>query len=105
MIIKNKRQSYANDLTDSQWELLMSIFPRPDNKSKWEKLELINAVLYLVDDGCKWRNLPHDFPPHTTVSNFYYAMVKKKGSGKRSSTPWANIHADRQYAAPRPVTR
>ena len=24
----------------------------------------------------KWRNLPHDFPPHTTVSNFYYTAVK-----------------------------
>jgi len=29
-----------------------------------------------VDNGCKWRNLPHDFPPHTTVSNFYYAAIK-----------------------------
>ena len=36
----------------------------------------INAVLYLLENGCKWRNLPHDFPPHTTVSNFYYAAVK-----------------------------
>ena len=31
---------------------------------------------YLVDNGCKWRSLPHDFPPYTTVSNFYHAAVK-----------------------------
>ena len=37
---------------------------------------MVNAVLYLVENGCKWRNLPHDFPPHTTVSNFYYAAIK-----------------------------
>ena len=47
------------------------------NKSKWEKRELINAVLYIVDSGCKWRQLPHDFPPHTTVSNFYYKAVRE----------------------------
>ena len=28
------------------------------------------AVLYLADNGCKWRNLPHDFPPYSTVHSF-----------------------------------
>ena len=42
------------------------------------KRELVNAVLYLVDNGCKWRNLPHDFPPYTTVSNFYYAAIRSR---------------------------
>ncbi|MBR0283331.1 MAG: transposase, partial [Oscillibacter sp.] len=35
------------------------------------KRELTNAVLYLVDSGCKWRQLPHDFPPYSTVHSFY----------------------------------
>ena len=47
------------------------------NKSKWTKGELINAVLYLVDSGCKWRQLPHDFPLYTTVLNFYRKAVRK----------------------------
>ena len=38
---------------------------------KHSKRELTNAVLYLVDSGCKWRQLPHDFPPHFTVHSFY----------------------------------
>ncbi|MBQ6296884.1 MAG: transposase [Selenomonadaceae bacterium] len=37
----------------------------------WEKLELLNAVLYLVKTPCQWRNLPHDFPPMFTVHSFY----------------------------------
>ena len=37
---------------------------------------MIDAVLYFVDYGCKWRNLPHDFPPYTTVANFYYAAIR-----------------------------
>ena len=39
--------------------------------SKHSKRELTNAVLYLVDSGCKWRQLPHDFPPVFTVHSFY----------------------------------
>ena len=38
--------------------------------------ELVDAVLYFVGNGCKWRDLPHDFPPHTTVANFYYAAIR-----------------------------
>ena len=76
MIIKNERKKYASDLTDSQWEMIKPLLPKAGNKSKWEKRELINAALYLLENGCKWRNLSHDFPPHTTVSNFYYAAVK-----------------------------
>ena len=40
-------------------------------KYKWEKRELVDAVLYLVKTGCQWRNLPHDFPPVFTVHSFY----------------------------------
>ena len=40
-------------------------------RCKWSKRELTNAVLYLVDTGCKWRQLPHDFPPYSTVHSFY----------------------------------
>jgi putative transposase len=76
MIIQNERKRYASDLADSQWAVIAPLFPVAGNKSKWEKRELVNAVLYLVENGCKWRNLPHDFPPHTTVSNFYYAAIK-----------------------------
>ena len=28
---------------------------------------MVNAILYLVDNGCKWRALPADFPPWQTV--------------------------------------
>ena len=77
MIEENKRKAYESDLTDSQWEIIEPLMWKSGNKSKWEKRELINAVLYLVDSGCKWRQLPHDFPPHTTVSNFYYKAVRE----------------------------
>ena len=76
MIQKNERRRYASDLSDSQWAIIKPLFPRAGNRSKWEKRELVDAVLYFVDNGCKWRTLPHDFPPYTTVANFYYAAIR-----------------------------
>ena len=73
---EKERRSYASDLSDSQWAVIAPLFPRAGNRSKWEKRELVNAVLYLIENGCKWRNLPHDFPPYTTVANFYYAAIR-----------------------------
>ena len=32
---------------------------------------MTDAVQYLVNSGCKWRQLPHDFPPYSTVHSFY----------------------------------
>ena len=65
-----ERQSYPTDLTDEQWEAIVPFFVGM-REYKHSKRELTNAVLYLVDNGCKWRNLPHDFPPHFTVHSFY----------------------------------
>ena len=64
------RQKYSTNLTDEQWAVISPLFKGMRNR-KWNKRELVNAVLYLVDNGCKWRNLPHDFPPYSTVHSFY----------------------------------
>ena len=62
--------NYPSDLTDKEWSIIESFFP-VGNKSAWHKRSLVNAVLYLVENGCKWRALPHDYPPHDTVWSFY----------------------------------
>ena len=62
--------NYPSDLTDSQWEQIKEFFPQGPN-SVHHKRSLINAVHYLVDNGCIWRALPHDFPPYSTVHTFY----------------------------------
>ena len=67
---------------------------------------MTDAVLYLVDSGCKWRQLPHDFPPYSTVHSFYRRarisglwdkilkhLVKKAriNAGRRESPSYAII--------------
>ena len=99
MIQKNERHRYASDLSDSQWAIIQPLLPPAGNKSKWEKRELIDAVLYFVDNGCKWRNLPHDFPPYTTVANFYYAAIRSGPCGA------SGTGADKHGAERRPQLR
>ena len=62
--------NYPSDLTDAEWAIIEPYIP-VGNKSNWPKRSLVNAVLYLVDNGCKWRALPHDYPPHDTVWSFF----------------------------------
>ena len=65
-----RKEKYPTDLTDSQWAIIEPLFSGMRNR-KWSKRELVNAVLYLVKTGCQWRQLPHDFPPYSTVHSFY----------------------------------
>jgi len=67
--------NYPSDLTDAQWEVIAEYFPQNGN-SDHHKRSLINAVLYLIDNGCKWRSLPHDYPPWSTVHSFYFRARK-----------------------------
>ncbi len=71
MAMKNdKRKAYSTDLTDSQWVVIAPLF-KGMREYKYSKRELLNAVLYLVDNGCKWRALPHEFLAWQTVYSFF----------------------------------
>lgn len=37
---------------------------------KHPRREIVDAIRYVVDTGCKWRSLPADFPPWRTVWGF-----------------------------------
>ena len=52
-VMKNdKRKTYPTDLTDEQWAVVASLF-KGMREYKYSKRELLNAVLYLVNNGCK----------------------------------------------------
>jgi len=72
--IQYQPTGYPSDLTDSQWEMIRAFFPM-GNKGMTHKRSLVEAVLYLNANGCKWRALPHDFPKWSTVKSFFYRAV------------------------------
>jgi transposase len=81
------RRAYPSDLSDSQWERIQPLIPPPKpggRPAKISRRELVNAILYLVRNGCTWRALPHDFPCHQTV---YYYFRRWQADGT-----WQHIH-------------
>jgi putative transposase len=66
----SSKKAYPTDLTDEQWEIIAPLL-KGMREYKYSKRELLNAVKYLVDNGCKWRALPHDFPAWQTVYSFF----------------------------------
>lgn len=63
------RQAYTSDLTDDEWAIVESLLPPPTEKPGRPRADLrqvLNAIFYVVDNGTKWRALPHDFPAWQT---------------------------------------
>jgi putative transposase len=79
---ESPRKSYNTDMTDGEWEVYRQIFPEligiPGvSEPKTTTRELLNAIRYQTRTGCQWRNLPHDFPPWSTIKSHYYGWIKK----------------------------
>jgi putative transposase len=67
---------YASDLREEEWALIAPLLPgpKPVGRPRVANLrEVVNAILYMASTGCQWRMLPKDFPPFTTVQNYFYA--------------------------------
>lgn len=82
------RKPYPTDLTDAEWEALEPLLPRPSKLGRPREVdlrEIINALRYMVRNGCAWRSLPHDFPPWPTV-HYYFRNWSISGD-------WERIHA------------
>jgi len=81
------RKAYSSDVTDKQWAELEGLIPavkRGGRPAKWSRREIVNALLYVARNGCAWRSLPHDFPPYTTVYDYFRAW--------RDSGVWENVN-------------
>jgi transposase len=71
---------YPSDTTDAQWAELDSLLPDPawltgsgGRPEAHCRRQIVDAIFYLVDNGIKWRALPADFPPWSTVYNYFAA--------------------------------
>ncbi|MEU5896850.1 IS5 family transposase [Streptomyces venezuelae] len=73
-----RRCRYPSDTTDAEWFLLEPLLPVPacqtptgGRPEAHPRREVVDALRYVLDTGCKWRALPADFPPFTTVWGFF----------------------------------
>ena len=76
---KRPSSRYESDLTDAEWSLLVPHLPGPASTGRprtTDLREVLNAILYMASTGCQWRALPKDFPPFTTVQNYFYGWSR-----------------------------
>jgi transposase len=79
------RQPYPSDLTGPEWAQVSRFIPAPKTggrPAKYDRREIVNALLYVVRTGCQWRALPHDLPPWRIVY-WYFMQWKKEGTFDR----------------------
>jgi len=72
-------------VAEEQWQklepLLMSRASRGSGGAprRYSLREVVNALLYLLCNGCSWRALPHDLPPYTLVW-YYFRRWRDNGT-------------------------
>jgi putative transposase len=75
---KTARQRYDSDLSDEQWLLIKDTIPHTQSDDihggrppKYERREIVNAILYVARTGVQWRLIPHDLPHWKTTYDYF----------------------------------
>jgi len=95
-IHRETRKRYPSDLTDGEWALTVPFFATYRPLSTTIRA-IVEACLYLVAEGCRWRALPKDFPPWQTV-RWWWDRFRREGVWDRATralTPAARTAAGR----------
>lgn len=74
MSTNQTRGVYPTDLNDNEWEVIAPLMPQAHSTGRPRKhtwREILNAIFYLVKNGCHWRALPHDFPPWQSIYHYF----------------------------------
>ena len=78
---------YASHLTRDQWDLLFPLLPGPKATGRPRTVDLyevVNAILYVLTTGCAWSLLPKDFPPYSTVYDYFRQWINDQ--------TWKRVH-------------
>lgn len=68
------RMRYASDLTDREWSMIEPFMPLQPRRGRWRKTSLravMDPIFYLLQSGCQWALLPHEFPPKSTAHHYF----------------------------------
>ncbi len=55
------------EITEAQYSRIEPILPRQRENVSMSNLNVLNAILYVAEQGCKWRGLPHRFGNWHTI--------------------------------------
>ena len=99
---------YTSSISDEEWDIISDILPCPSRMGRTRvhsMRSIFEALFYVLVSGCQWRNLPRDFPPFSTVQNWFYIwrrdgtlekinhalLFKARENSGREASPTAGI--------------
>jgi putative transposase len=111
-------QAYETSLSNAAWEVIEPIFPAESTSGRprvYSIRDIVDAILYIVKNGCVWRCLPNDFPPWPTL--YYYfkiwsitglweilnstlVIITRRHAGKEDTPSLVSLDSQSQTAEP-----
>lgn len=73
---------YPSDLSLAQWKILEALLPSKSPMGRPREYTLhsiVNAIVYILYEGCRWRSLPKEYPPWQTVY-YWFRLWRKDGT-------------------------
>ena len=67
---------YPMNITEEQYERIAPHFPVQRGNVKTKNCDFINAILYITENGCKWRALPKEFGKWQTIYKKFNRWAK-----------------------------
>ena len=78
-------------ITQEQYEKIAKYLPRQRGNVSMSNLQLINAILYVTENGCKWRALPEVYGNWHTI----YVRMNRWSKNGVLSRVFAAIQTER----------
>lgn len=63
-------------ISETQYERIAGYFPIQRGNVKTDNRDFINAILYIAENGCKWRALPTEFGKWQTIYKKFSRWAK-----------------------------
>ena len=73
------KNTYQKFLTDAEFEEISAFFPTPRKPRKIPLRKCLEAIFYVLSEGCRWRNIPYEYREREEDWNTIYmkAMGRK----------------------------
>ena len=82
------------EITEAQYDRIESSLPRQRGNVSLTNLAVLNAILYVAEQGCKWRGLPKRFGNwHTIYTRMNrWSRSEERRVGKECRSRWSPYH-------------
>ena len=103
------RRAYTSDLTDAQWDIMQPMIPRhaSGRPCTTDMREVLNAIFYLMTNGCGWRNLSHALSRRHSPPKAPFETIFINGDARdswiKSTIRYENRCVSRRDANPLPA--